>query len=99
MGSLSSRPSVPAVQPQVIFVPAQTTTQSTLQTSSSSSGGDASAGSGSDGAAAAAQTASEARTSSLLGRNRGRLGTIQTSLRGLLGLADTSGQRKTLLGE
>lgn len=39
------------------------------------------------------------RRENLLRRGRGRFGTVLTSFRGLLGLADTSGQRKTLLGE
>jgi hypothetical protein len=45
------------------------------------------------------ETAAEQRRENLLRRNRGRFGTIQTSFRGLLGLATQGGQRKTLLGE
>lgn len=44
-------------------------------------------------------TAAENRRAGLLRRNRGRFGTVQTSFRGLLGLAADGGQRKTLLGE
>ena len=43
--------------------------------------------------------AAEQRRDNLLRRGRGRFGTVLTSFRGLLGLADNSGQRKTLLGE
>ena len=50
------------------------------------------------GAEESGQSSAEARTESLLRRNRGRFGTVQTSFRGLLGLAGNNG-RKTLLGE
>jgi hypothetical protein len=46
-----------------------------------------------------AEIAEEARRSNLLGRDRGRFGTVQTGFRGLLSLASSLGQRKTLLGE
>jgi hypothetical protein len=45
------------------------------------------------------QQADDARRKGLLERDRGRFGTIQTGFKGLLGLADMFGQRKTLLGE
>ena len=41
----------------------------------------------------------EQREENLLQRDRGRFGTVRTGFSGLLGLADTSGQRKSLLGE
>ena len=45
------------------------------------------------------QVATETRRSNLLGRDRGYFGTVQTGFRGLLSLASTLRQRKTLLGE
>lgn len=45
------------------------------------------------------QVAGETRRSNLLGRDRGYFGTVQTGFRGLLSLASTLRQRKTLLGE
>ncbi len=45
-----------------------------------------------------AGNAEQARKKSLFARNRGRFGTIATSLRGFLGEAKSSA-RKTLLGE
>ncbi|MBI1301330.1 MAG: hypothetical protein GC137_06690 [Alphaproteobacteria bacterium] len=45
------------------------------------------------------EQASETRRRSLLARNRGRLGTIATSLQGFLTQGSTGNQRKTLLGE
>jgi hypothetical protein len=45
------------------------------------------------------QAVAAQREQNLLTASRGRLGTITTSFRGLLSLAGTSGQRKTLLGE
>jgi hypothetical protein len=45
------------------------------------------------------QQASEARRRDLLDRDRGIFGTIQTSFRGLLGMATQNKIRKTLLGE
>lgn len=41
----------------------------------------------------------ETRKQSLLRRDRGRLGTILSSFRGILGLSDNTQPRKTLLGE
>jgi len=43
--------------------------------------------------------ASEARSESLLRRNRGRLGTILTGFNGVLSDKTSTTQRKTLLGE
>ncbi len=45
------------------------------------------------------QQISESRRKNLLARDRGHFGTVQTGFRGLLGLASSYGQRKTLLGE
>ena len=88
MGSLASRPSVPAPQPQVVFVP-QTTTVADASTATENTSNDASD----------SQTESEVRQQSLLQRDRSRFGTVLTGFRGLLSLNENSGQRKTLLGE
>lgn len=45
------------------------------------------------------QAAAETRRENLLGRDRGRFGTVKTGFRGLLDLALPFGRRKTLLGE
>lgn len=88
MGSLASKPKVPTATTQVIYVPtATTTTTSTAATDTTDTSG------------VSDEAASEVRTQGLLSRDRSRFGTIATSLRGLLGLADNSGKRKTLLGE
>lgn len=86
MGSLASRPSVPSVQPVVIQqAPVPTTTASEAPSEE-------------EQAIAAAQSASQARRTSLLGRDRSRFGTILTGFRGLLGTIEDS-RRNTLLGE
>jgi len=95
MGALASRPSVPAPQSQIIFVPASAPasvaqTSSDVDTSTDNSATDTPL---SDEA-----LQSEQRSESLLRRNRGRFGTVQTGFRGLLS-ALNAGQRKTLLGE
>lgn len=84
MGSISSRPRVPA-QPQVIYyVPQQQ--QAAAPAESGEPGPD--------------EVAAEQRRKNLLSRGRGRFGTIRTSFRGLLSLAGGGdGQPKTLLGE
>lgn len=91
MGSLGSRPSVP--QTQTVFVPATATPAVTTSTVNQSAA---------DTQAqeqAAEQDVSEARSQSLLGRERGRFGTVTTSFRGLLGLSNNDAKKKTLLGE
>lgn len=45
------------------------------------------------------EQAADARRKNLLGRDRGRYGTIRTGFRGLMTLASSFGTRKTLLGE
>lgn len=97
MGSLSSRPKVPAnTAPQVVFVPSSTNTGTVAASASSqSTGGDTgSAAEGND-----AGNSAESRTESLLRRNRGRLGTVLTGLSGVLNPVRSEGQKKTLLGE
>jgi len=88
MGSLTSRPSVPT-QPQVVFVPQPVVTTPPAAPTPS---GEAKENS-------AEETSSEARRQNLLGRERSRFGTVQTGFRGLLGVSNETGQRKTLLGE
>lgn len=90
MGSLASRPKVPDVQPvQYVYVPPASSV--TTSTPKSSNTPITETPSDSD-------VQASARTSNLLERRRGRLGTVLTSFRGLLN--DTvSGARKTLLGE
>lgn len=89
MGSLSSRPEIPA-QPQVVYMP-------TPVYAPSSSSPSAPAPSGSS--PTPEQAAAQGRTASLLQRSRSRFGTVQTSFRGLLELAGNAAGRKTLLGE
>jgi hypothetical protein len=89
MGSLSSRPSVPS-QPQVVYytpAPSYAPPASNPSTPSNIPSGED------------PETPGEARTQSLLQRNRGIFGTVQTSFRGLLDLANNVTGRKTLLGE
>jgi hypothetical protein len=83
MGSLSSRPTVPAA-PQSI---AQPITQAPATPVIAAPTIDAVA------------EESARRTQSLLRRNRGITGTIQTGFRGLLAQSENTTQRKTLLGE
>ncbi|MEM7679505.1 MAG: hypothetical protein AAF182_00675 [Pseudomonadota bacterium] len=86
MGGLTSRPKVPTSQPvQIVSAP----TSSALAPTSTSSEGDNES----------AQAVQEQRRKSLLGRDRGRLGTIQTSFRGLLLSGNQNEKRKSLLGE
>ena len=99
MGSLSSRPSVPSPQPQVISVVQPTPAPAPVASIEPAAAGASQIEDAAEGLSAA-QSQSEARTSSLLQRNRGRFGTVQTSFRGLLGGTNkTRGGKKTLLGE
>ena len=91
MGSISSRPKVPTT-PQVVFVPQSTPTPTSTSTSASTN-------TNADTSADTPATASEARESNLLRRSRGRSGTVLTGFRGLLGTANNSQAKKTLLGE
>lgn len=88
MGSLTSRPSVPSsvpsyTPPQVVYVPQPASPPPPTPATPSTP----------------APTPEKARQASLLARDRGRFGTIQTGFRGLLESAFSQGQRKTLLGE
>lgn len=92
MGGLTSRPKAPRVQtpatPVVVSTPTPVPVNNTDKI-----GGDTAVDQGG--------SASDRRAAGLLNRGRGRLGTIATGFRGLLGLREqTSNQnRKTLLGE
>lgn len=98
MGSLTSRPKVPQRQePQIVYVPApQPLPQpgagvlppSKPQPSNTE-----------DTAQENRKNETEKRERSLLSRDRSRFGTVQTSFRGLLSLANGNGGQKTLLGE
>ncbi|HBR68551.1 MAG TPA: hypothetical protein DEA55_04150 [Rhodospirillaceae bacterium] len=91
MGSLTSRPSAPPAQPQIVYVPAPTVTQTTTSSGTTNTS--------TSGSTPPPPSESGRRTSSLLQRERGRFGTIQTGFRGLLTAVTNAGQRKTLLGE
>lgn len=98
MGSLSSRPNVPTIAPPPVIISQPSVVPRAQPTPQS--GAAPSADGASNAAPSTEQAASQARERSLLGRARGRFGTIRTSFRGVLGLADnTSVQRKSLLGE
>ena len=88
MGSLTSGPKVSS-SPQVVYVSQPSATTVSTNTASENTTPEADA----------EETSAEVRKQSLLERERSRFGTIQTGFRGLLGLSDNSGQRKTLLGE
>ncbi|MCC6598519.1 MAG: hypothetical protein IT559_07000 [Alphaproteobacteria bacterium] len=102
MGSLASRPSVPSYpSPQIVYVPQPAPAAPPPQPASSGaapSPGDQ-GGNGSSGTATPAPSPEKSRQTSLLARDRGRFGTIQTGFRGLLETAFGNNQRKTLLGE
>lgn len=87
MGSLISRPKSPAVQ--TVYVPqsAPVVTEAAVEATATEAAPDP------------AQEAAAARKKSLLARERGRFGTVQTGFRGLLALTQNNQQRKTLLGE
>lgn len=91
MGSLASRPSIPAAQPiyTPIYVPTPVAANpSTPDTSTTLT----------PTTPTPDEQASARRSSSLLDRNRGVLSTVLTGFRGILSQSNTP-QRKTLLGE
>lgn len=98
MGSLSSRPSTP----QIVYVPTSTNSSASASNNAVT---EASSNSAEESATSTQSTDTEAlaeeiRTEDLLRRDRGRVGTVQTSFSGLL-TSDNKNQagRKTLLGE
>lgn len=91
MGSLTSRPkaaSAPVSAPQVVYVPAVSSTSSNPAAASSPDPAEV------DETVTAAQ-----RAENVLRRSRSRLGTVLTSFRGILNPSDVGTQRKNLLGE
>lgn len=96
MGSLSSRPSVPApARQQTVFVPQQTQTVQASSVTQTSNSGDTN----NESERSSALSESENRQETLLRRNRGRLGTVLTGLSGVLSPVSSQGRKKTLLGE
>jgi hypothetical protein len=86
MGSITQAPKAPAAaSPQVIYY-----TPSTPYTADPATPTDN---------GSTPQQQSETRAQNLLRRDRGRLGTILTGFRGILGLSNDTPSRKTLLGE
>jgi len=85
MGSLSSSAKAPQQAAQIVVAQPITTSVST-ETPTTQSTEDSAA------------TSAQAREETLLRRNRGRFGTVATSLQGFLSQQVNSG-RKTLLGE
>ena len=83
MGSLISPPKAPS-QPSVVYVPQASASVNPAPTQEPPT---------------EEETAAQQRRQNLLERNRGRFGTIRTSFRGLLSMADSIAGRKTLLGE
>ena len=107
MGSLASRPKVPKTIQKPVYIPVTAPAVSTSTAAALSNAGVSSAPARSvvDTPAAAFTAdpegaAAQARSMGLLERQRGILGTVLTSFRGILGTAaGNAPQRKTLLGE
>lgn len=108
MGSLISQPSAPArPDPVIVRVPVATPPPASQPVSSPVSNPAVPTGQSAPSESEAAtpqeseQAASEQRSTNLLGRERGRFGTILTGFRGVLAPANREGSpvRKTLLGE
>ena len=110
MGSLASRPKVPTytASPQVVYVPAPSTSVTASATTSATSGSSAgsttqnTASSGTDTTQTTSEVTKEVREDNLLRRSRGRLSTVLTGFKGILSdtaNTATSSQRKSLLGE
>ncbi len=91
MGSRTVSPRAPT-QPQIVYVPAQTTSTNTPSASDENQSSETSS-------AVTDEQRSETRTQNLLQRDRSRFGTVLSGFRGVLGLSDNAPQRKSLLGE
>lgn len=86
MGSITKPFKTPKItQPRTVFVPAPAPLAPVLENTSSEPSEE--------------EKRSETRRKNLLRRNRGKLGTVLTGFRGVLGRVNTSGGQKTLLGE
>lgn len=96
MGSITKAPTAPAPAPTPVYYYVPTTPSPTPGADTGTNTG-TNTGSG-DTPTTPAQD-KEAREQNLLRRDRGRLGTILSSFRGILGLSDNTPARKTLLGE
>jgi len=94
MGSLSSRPNVPAQQPVVYYVPTPAPTNSNTSGSTTNNTGTDTPTIPTDDDVQAG-----ARVAGLLERRRGVLSTVLTGFRGVLSQDNKTSQRKTLLGE
>ncbi len=91
MGSLASRPKVPAVQ--TVYMPVYTSSASAPAVPP-----DLPTGQDGETSSSAAEAVAAQRTASLLERRRGVLSTVLTGFRGILNQTVTP-QRKSLLGE
>ena len=101
MGSLTSRPKVPkATSPQIVYVPQPVYTPTANPAPQPVINTLPPAPNPTPQEPTEEERRTEARTQSLLTRDRSRFGTVTTSFRGLLGLATGEGRSvKTLLGE
>ena len=105
MGSITSTPRLPVVQPQPVYIQAPAPVTAPVYTPPSSitapASGGASGGTASATPAdiAAAATPQGARSAGLLERSRGIFSTVLTGFRGLLNDTPGAAPRKTLLGE
>lgn len=91
MGSISKSPKAPrAIQPSVVYVPQAVAAPVTTS---------ASAPEDTQTEPSEEEQRTELRRKNLLRRNRGKLGTVLTGFRGVLGRVNDSGHQKTLLGE
>lgn len=97
MGSLTSRPEIPAT-PQPVFVPMPAPVTSPSPPAPQTPVED-SAAPEQESESGAGDNGETRRSSNLLSRNRGRLSTVLTGFRGLLSEAAAPSGRKTLLGE
>lgn len=85
MGSLTSGPKISAPSPTYVSAPSPSTPAANTNDAADEP--------------SAEERASAARQKSLLGRERGRFGTVNTSFRGLLDAVTSAGNKKKLLGE
>lgn len=105
MGSLSSRPDIPAPQPRIVYVPRPGPDLSPDPNPNTNAGTGTGQGadtpvSGDDAGVTGPDTdPDQTRIAGLMKRRRGRLGTIRTGFRGILSPSALRPQRKSLLGE
>lgn len=99
MGSLVSRPKAPKVRRPPAFIPVQAPTPTSAASIIAPAPAAISAGAETPAVVPADDIAAKSRELGLLNRSRGRLSTVLTGFRGILGQAVAAPQRKTLLGE